>query len=176
MNRVWTAAAFALGAGVGGGLVVVSHQIDRYFARRVDNAVPALLVGNEPMASQVLADQADAWNRGDLDGFMAGYVNSPELTFRSGGTVTKGYDETLARYRKRYQTPGAEMGKLTFDELVVKRFGRTTIVTGRWTLDRTADTPTGLFTLRMELTADGWKIVDDHTSAVEPTPQKPEKK
>ena len=99
-----------------------------------------------------------------------------DLTFRSGGTVTTGYAETLARYRKKYQAPGAEMGKLTFDELAVKRFGRTTIVTGRWTLDRTADTPTGLFTLRMELTSEGWKIVDDHTSAVEPTPQKPEKK
>ena len=163
MKRVWIAAAFALGAVVGGGFVAVSHEVNRSIGS---------LVSYEPEVRKVLADQAAAWNRGDLDGFMAGYVNSPELTFRSGGTVTKGYDETLARYRKRYQTPGAEMGKLTFDELVVKRFGRTTIVTGRWTLDRTADTPTGLFTLRMELTADGWKIVDDHTSAVEPTPQK----
>ena len=127
----------------------------------------------EPQIRRVLLDQADAWNCGDLDGFMAGYLNSPDLTFRSGGTATKGYDETLARYRKRYQTGNAEMGKLTFDDLAVKRFGRTTIVTGRWTLDRTADTPTGLFTLRMELTADGWKIVDDHTSAVEPSPLKP---
>jgi len=126
-----------------------------------------------PRIRRVLADQADAWNRGDLDGFMAGYLNSPELTFRSGGTVTKGYDETLARYRTKYQAPGAEMGKLSFDDLAVKRYGRTTVVTGRWTLDRTADTPTGLFTLRMELTGDGWKIVDDHTSSVEPTPQKP---
>lgn len=122
---------------------------------------------------QVIADQADAWNRGDLDGFMAGYLNSPDLTFRSGGTVTKGYDDTIARYRKKYQAPGAEMGRLTFDDLAVKVFGTTAVVTGRWTLDRTADTPTGLFTLRMELTGDGWKIVDDHTSAVEPTPLKP---
>ena len=121
----------------------------------------------------VLRLQETAWNKGDLDGFMAGYWNSPELTFRSGGTVTKGYDETLARYRKRYQTGGAEMGKLTFDDLAVWQFENTVIVTGRWTLDRTADMPTGLFTLRMKLTADGWKIVDDHTSAVEPTPQKP---
>ncbi len=127
----------------------------------------------EPRIRRVLADQADAWNRGDLDGFMAGYLNSPDLTFRSGGTVTQGYDETLARYRTKYQAPGAEMGRLTFDDLSVKRLRHTTIVTGRWTLDRTADTPTGLFTLRMELKGNAWKIVDDHTSAVEPTPQKP---
>ena len=126
-----------------------------------------------PLVRKVIADQADAWNRGDLDGFMAGYLDSPDLTFRSGGTVTKGYDATLERYRKKYQTGGAEMGRLTFDDLTVKVFGGTAVVTGRWTLDRTADTPTGLFTLRMELTAGGWKIVDDHTSSVEPTPVKP---
>ena len=164
MRRVWIAGAFVLGAVVGGGLVAVVQDITHGINS---------LIEHKSVIRGVLARQADAWNRGDLDGFMAGYLNSPELTFRSGGTVTRGYDETLARYRKRYQTVGAEMGKLTFDDVVVHRSGDTAIVTGRWTLDRTADTPTGLFTLRMELTADGWKIVDDHTSAVEPTPQKP---
>ena len=32
-----------------------------------------------------LTDQQAAWNRGDLDAFMAGYWNSPDLTFFSGG-------------------------------------------------------------------------------------------
>ncbi len=66
------------------------------------------------------------------------------------------------------------MGQLRFSELDITPYRKTAYVTGRWTLDRSADTPTGLFTLRMELTADGWKIVDDHTSAVEPTPKKPQ--
>ena len=164
MRRVWIAGAFVLGAAVGGSFVAVMQDFTRGMASLVSYKTPAL---------EVLARQADAWNRGDLDGYMAGYLNSPDLTFRSGGTVTKGYDETLARYRKKYQTGNAEMGKLTFDDLAVRQFENAVIVTGRWTLDRTADTPTGLFTLRMELTGDGWKIVDDHTSSVEPTPQKP---
>ena len=164
MRRVWIVGAFVLGAAIGGSFVAASHEFNRSINGLIDHG---------SAVRQVLASQADAWNRGDLDGFMAGYVNSPDLTFRSGGTVTKGYDETLARYRKRYQTGGAEMGTLTFDDLAVTPLGSTVIVTGRWTLDRTADTPTGLFTLRMKLTGDGWKIVDDHTSAVEPTPQKP---
>lgn len=165
MKRVWVAVAFVLG-GVVGALAwsqVRDRPLNRYDLAHLD--IP-----------EVLLLQVDAWNRGDLDGFMAGYVNSPDLTFRSGGTVTRGYDETLARYRKRYQAPGAEMGRLQFSELHIAPFRRTAYVTGRWTLDRTADTPTGLFTLRMELTADGWKIVDDHTSAVEPTPKKPQLK
>ena len=163
MRRVWIAGAFVLGAVVGGGLVAVMQD----FTHAINS-----LIEHKSVIREVLARQAKAWNRGDLDGFMAGYLNSPELTFRSGGTVTRGYDATLARYRERYQTGGAEMGKLTFDDVVVKRSGDMAIVTGRWTLDRNADTPTGLFTLRMELTPDGWKIVDDHTSAAEPTPQK----
>ena len=32
----------------------------------------------------MLDDQAQAWNRGDLEGYMAGYLHSPELTFASG--------------------------------------------------------------------------------------------
>jgi len=164
--RIGEAQVF-LGTGVLIGGCLVCAVMGLYFD-------PDQLDVQGPRVRKVLADQADAWNRGDLDGFMAGYLNSPELTFRSGGTVTKGYDETLARYRTKYQAPGAEMGRLTFDDLAVKRLGRTTIVTGRWTLDRAADTPTGLFTLRMKLTPDGWKIVDDHTSAVEPTPKKPQ--
>ncbi len=167
MKRVWIVGVFVAGGLFGGGFVAVSHEFNRSISSLVSYKTPVL---------RVLADQADAWNRGDLDGFMAGYLNSPDLTFRSGGTVTKGYDETLARYRKKYQAAGAEMGKLTFDDLAVKQFDRAAVVTGRWTLDRAADTPTGLFTLRLELTPDGWKIVDDHTSAADPTPQKLEKK
>ena len=170
MKRVWIVGVFVAGGLFGGGFVAVSHEFNRSIGSLVSYKTPVL---------RVLAEQADAWNRGDLDGFMAGYLNSPDLTFRSGGTVTKGYDETLARYRKKYQAPGAEMGRLRFSEITIAPFRKIAFVTGRWTLDRSADTPTGLFTLRLDLTADGWKIVDDHTSAAEPTPQKvknPEKK
>ena len=50
----------------------------------------------------VLFAQQAAWNRGDLDGFMAGYVRSDELRFASGGTITYGWQTTLERYRKHY--------------------------------------------------------------------------
>ena len=36
---------------------------------------------------------------------------------------------------------------------------------GRWTLEREADLPTGLFTLVFELKNGEWVIVHDHTSA-----------
>src|ERR1700758_2001508 len=53
---------------------------------------------------QVLEKQQDAWNRHDLEAFMSGYWNSPQLTFFSGANVTTGWQATLERYRKRYQS------------------------------------------------------------------------
>ena len=40
---------------------------------------------------QLLDSQVGAWNRKDLEGYMAGYWKSPKLTFYSGGTVTAGW-------------------------------------------------------------------------------------
>src|SRR5882762_9743454 len=54
----------------------------------------------EPKAMQeirrVLEEQVAAWNHRDLEGFMAGYWHSPELTFYSGGTTVSGWEETLS--------------------------------------------------------------------------------
>src|SRR2546430_4746250 len=49
----------------------------------------------------VLISQVEAWNHGKLEGFMQGYWHSPDLTFFSGGAVTKGWESTLLRYRQR---------------------------------------------------------------------------
>src|SRR5262245_33684684 len=69
---------------------------------------------------KVLDDQTAAWNRGDLEGYMAGYWKSDDLTFFSGKDVTRGWKATLERYRKRYQSEGKEMGKVTFSEVQIE--------------------------------------------------------
>lgn len=118
----------------------------------------------------VLTAQQDAWNRGDLDGFMAGYWESEELRFASGGTVTTGYAATKARYFKRYKADGKEMGTLTFSEVSVEVLTpELAIVRGRWRLkyEKSAEQPHGLYTLTLRKFANGWKITTDHTSAAE---------
>ena len=121
-----------------------------------------------PVIRQVLDDQQAAWNRGDLAGFMTGYWNSERLEFRSGGTLTRGWEPTAARYRKRYLEGGAEMGTLTFSEVDVELLGRDrAVVVGRWALQRKVDSPHGWFTLQLRKFADGWKIVSDHTSSAD---------
>jgi beta-aspartyl-peptidase (threonine type) len=121
--------------------------------------------GGENAIRKLLQDQQDAWNRGDLNGFMAGYWRSDQLTFYSGGNRTRGWDATLERYRKRYQSEGQEMGKLTFSELRVELLGPdSAFVRGRFELVRTKDKPSGIFTLVLRRFPEGWRIVHDHTS------------
>jgi uncharacterized protein (TIGR02246 family) len=120
-------------------------------------------------ARAVLDAQVEAWNRGDLEGFMGGYWRSPDLVFCSGATVTKGWDETLARYRKRYQSEGREMGRLRFDGVEVIPLGEdAALARGAWRL-KTSDgkDPHGLFTLVLRRLDGAWRIVHDHTSAGE---------
>lgn len=112
----------------------------------------------------VLSNQQDAWNRGDVDGFMEGYWRSDSLRFASGGSVEYGWKQTLERYHKRYPDKDA-MGKLTFTLYSVDLLSNDyAFVFGRYTLERKADRPTGLFTLLFRRFVNGWRIVFDHTS------------
>lgn len=113
----------------------------------------------------VLAAQQAAWNSGDIPGFMDGYWQSDELRFASGGNITYGWQATLDRYLKSYDTPEA-MGKLSFTNLDVKLLGpEDALVFGKWELERTSDKPWGLFTLHFRLVSDEWVVVSDHTSS-----------
>jgi ketosteroid isomerase-like protein len=118
---------------------------------------------------QVLQRQQDAWNRHDLEGFMAGYWNSSELTFFSGAKETAGWQSTLERYRKTYQSEGREMGKLEFSDLKIEPLGQdAAFVRGAFHLTMSdGKTPHGIFTLVFRKFPEGWKVVHDHTSAAE---------
>ncbi|MDQ3323777.1 MAG: DUF4440 domain-containing protein [Acidobacteriota bacterium] len=113
---------------------------------------------------QVMTRQTAAWNRGDIEGFMQGYRKSENLVFVSGANVTKGWQPTLDRYKKNYDSP-AKMGVLTFSDLEVEVLSKdSAVVLGSWSLKREKDTPGGKFTLIFRRFKDGWKIIHDHTS------------
>lgn len=125
--------------------------------------------GAKSQVERVLHAQQEAWNRHDLEGFMAGYWNSPELTFFSGAKENHGWQATIDRYRATYASPGHEMGKLEFSGLRIEMLGAdAAFVRGAWQLAMSdGKTPHGLFTLVFRKFPDGWKIVHDHTSAAE---------
>lgn len=112
---------------------------------------------------KVMNEQVVAWNNGDLEGFMQGYWKSSELTFVSGGKITKGWQQTLDNYKKSYGDK-AKMGILTFSDLEITILGKeSAVVLGKWSLQREKDNPKGLFTITFRKFKDGWKIILDHS-------------
>jgi uncharacterized protein (TIGR02246 family) len=118
---------------------------------------------------EVLAVQKDAWNRGDIDGFMKGYLRSDDIRFASGENFKYGWQATLDGYRQGYPDSAA-MGKLGFELVEVRELGPDVVyVFGKWHLARankaTDKAPHGLFTLIVEHRNGAWLITRDHTSA-----------
>ncbi len=113
----------------------------------------------------VLAAQSQAWNRGDIEGYMDGYARSPETVFVSGDDVTRGWQPVLDRYQKKYDSRD-KMGTLTYSDLEITALGNdAAVVLGRWHLQRAKDEPHGRFTLLFRKRKQGWKIVHDHSSS-----------
>jgi len=94
---------------------------------------------------------------------MDAYEHSPDLTFSSGGRVTRGWRPTLESYHKRYPTREA-MGRLTFSDLEITELGPdAALVLGRWNLDRGVPVG-GTFSLVLCRRNGQWVIIHDHTS------------
>jgi ketosteroid isomerase-like protein len=116
---------------------------------------------------KILLKQEEAWNRGDLDAFADGYKNSPDTLFISSNQIQRGYDSMLASYHHNY--PNREsMGTLAFSDLEVHPLvDNSAICLGRYHLDRPkkeGGNAEGMFSLILEKTPTGWKIVVDHTT------------
>jgi len=115
----------------------------------------------------MLRAQEEAWNRGDIDAFVDHYWKSDALTFSSGGKTTRGWTETLNRYRERYPTP-EKMGHLTMSKLEITALGSgAALVLGEWNLARDTEPLSGNFSLVLRKIGDCWLIIHDHTSRTE---------
>ena len=82
----------------------------------------------------MLAAQASAWNRGDIDGFMNGYARSAATEFIAGDKLTRGWQTVRDRYKKKYESRD-KMGSLAFSELEITQLdNNSALVVGRWKL------------------------------------------
>lgn len=118
--------------------------------------------------SAVLESQREAWNRGDLDGFMSAYSDSPDISYICEGKEVRGYAPLRDRYVKRYGTARDTMGFLSFTNLKVCELGpQNALCTGNWqVLLKNERTVEGMFSLVLTQTSKGWKIIHDHTSSL----------
>ncbi len=113
---------------------------------------------------QVITAQVDAWNAGNLEGFMRGYLKSDDIRFLSGATITRGWTTVLERYQKGYPDKDT-MGKLSLGDFEFTNLGpEIVLVVGRWMVVNTKGEFKGVTSLVFQRTKDGWRIVHDHTS------------
>lgn len=127
---------------------------------------PAPVAGIAPRAAEdvirgVIAATAAAWNEGNLDAFMAGYADTPDVTMIRDAAATTGWGPVKQNYEQEAAVAG-EMGRLAFEGLDVKMTADdVATVFGRYSLSRASSTSKGVVTLVMRLAEGRWRIVHD---------------
>lgn len=113
---------------------------------------------------KLLAAQTEAWNRGNIEGFMQTYWRSDSLLFIGKNGITRGWQNTLNKYKKSYPDTAA-MGQLSFEILQVKRLSVMYFyVVGKWMLKRTIGDVSGHYDLLLRKIKGRWYIIADHSS------------
>jgi ketosteroid isomerase-like protein len=121
---------------------------------------------------KLLNDQKECWNRQDIEGFMTGYWRSEEMTFSGGGKIARGWQATIDRYKKNY--PKEKMGQLDFRNIEVTLLSDSAaMVLGDFHLTMPDRVSEGNFTLVLKKMSDGWKVIHDHSSSLEPKKESP---
>jgi ketosteroid isomerase-like protein len=115
---------------------------------------------------KVLLGQQEAWNRGDIDAFAQSYKDAPD-TLVVTHQISHGFAGLVEEYRHDYPNKAA-MGTLTFSELEARALdAQFAVVVGKYHLERgrkEGGNADGLFSMVLEKTDKGWKIVLDHTT------------
>jgi ketosteroid isomerase-like protein len=119
---------------------------------------------DELAIQEVMNKQVNAWNHGDIDGFMTTYWKNDSLLFVGSKGPIYGWLTTLESYRKSYPDTVA-MGKLNFEILRIQFLSYNySFVLGKWHLTRSVGDTGGYFTLLFRKIKKQWVIVADHTS------------
>jgi len=118
----------------------------------------------EAAIRQLMQQQTDAWNQGNIPVFMQTYWQSDSLLFIGKNGITKGWQATLDRYKKSYPDTAA-MGQLHFNLLEFKQLTpELYFLVGQWHLQRSVGNLQGHFTLLIRKMNGAWKIIADHSS------------
>jgi ketosteroid isomerase-like protein len=147
-------------------LIAISLMLIVAFTAPLGSFAQSKPKASSEMAIRAVLDaQVAAWNRGDIEGYMDGYDRSPNTEFVGADSITRGWQDVLDRYKKRYDSR-EKMGTLAFSDLEITMLSNdAALVLGRWRLKRANDEPHGTFTLLFRKRKAGWRIVHDHSSS-----------
>jgi uncharacterized protein (TIGR02246 family) len=111
----------------------------------------------------VVARMQDAWNRGDLRGYMQGFWN-PGVRFVSGGRILSGWQPTLDHYLRDYDTP-EKRGRLCFYDVEVQMLSPDAAqLVSRYHLERRERPQDGVNTRLFRKVGGRWVVALNHVS------------
>ncbi len=142
------------------GVVAVVLISTKMRGRAGENNKEALLA-----IDAVVREQVEAWNRGDLDGYLASALDGEDFRLYAGKDLLKGKAAGQEWLRQRFQGNGSP-GELTLADTSIELLGPdSACVAGRWHRD-TADSNDrdGVFTLILKKQRAGWRIAYEHFS------------
>jgi beta-aspartyl-peptidase (threonine type) len=128
------------------------------------------------LASMVFADakseitsfineQAAAWTKGDLDGFMKYYDSTTELVFMGSDGPMRSAKVLKEHYESKYKKGKSDFGKLTFSDVEVEELAPGLArAWGKWLVEQKDQKLSGWFSLIWKKTPAGWRIIHDHSS------------
>ena len=130
-------------------------------AARADEAAEAAAI------RKVIADMEAAWNRGDFEGYMRGFLN-PGVVFVSRGKFQDGWQGTLDHYIADYGGAPERRGELRFYDIRIEMLGPDAAqLISRYELIGRENPQHGINTRLMRKVGGRWVIALNHVSAVE---------
>ena len=113
---------------------------------------------------KILKYQEEAWNDGDIDKFMQGYLKSDNIVFTGSNGSIYGWEETKKRYLNKYSNRTL-MGRLKFRIINFQKLNDNIVqMQGSFYLKRKIDDSKGFFSLIWKKVDEKWFIISDHTS------------
>ena len=147
--------------------IIIKKSILRFLFLLIINitngqSVLSVLDKNEIVS--VLKEQEKFWNKGNIQGFMQGYVKSDNLVFNGSSGPFYGWDSVKDRYIKTYPSK-EKMGILNFKIQNISLItSNVTQLLGQFILTYPKNEVSGYFTLIFIKSNGKWLILSDHTS------------
>ena len=120
---------------------------------------------------ELLATATQAWNRGELDGYLRMFTDDPSLTYIGpDGEMRRGKAALRGRLEEAYFPAMGEADDLSLDEIEVRPLAPGhAVVTGRYTtyepgFDSQPVTGQGWFSMVLRMEVGGWRVTHQHSS------------
>ena len=129
-------------------------------------APASAIAGPKEEAEEGFAKQRVAWNKGDIEGALGFYWNSPEVTWVSKAGVNRGFAGFAQAMRSEYGGRPDQMGVYSGEILLAKELcPETGMIIVRWSVDRDGQRLMGGVSTQLWEEVDGaWRIVFEHAS------------